>query len=281
MLLCNEKEMKDLLQDLRYGLRVSRKPRLHRRCRPLARARHRRQHGHLQPHRRRLLKTLPVEKPGELVVFRRWRLQGDYVSTTPDSLRGLLSDVPHLPAQIAIVRGRGGAQQHLSRVYISDSPNGRGRASPEAAMAELVSGNYFRRLGVRPFLGPPAAIRATTSTPARARSRRTELRLLAAEVWRRRRHRRQDPAHQRAAPTRSWESPRRSFSESASAERPGYVVAAHHAGSDHPPASRFSTSADLLDARHRRSNPASRSSRPARKSTSSSSTASTTSPPRI
>ena len=50
-----------LVQDLRFGLRMLRKEsRLHRRCRPYARAGHRGEHRDFHRHRRRALKTLAL-----------------------------------------------------------------------------------------------------------------------------------------------------------------------------------------------------------------------------
>lgn len=99
-----------------------------------------------------MLRTLPVERPGELVYFG----EGDYRGISFTSLPLFrATSYPMLRAYQRELQSFSGVAAHdsvLNRVYISEGLNAPG-GSPEAAMAQLVSGNYFDVLGVRPLLG--------------------------------------------------------------------------------------------------------------------------------
>jgi predicted permease len=99
-----------------------------------------------------MLRTLPVEKPGELVYFGEGDYRGISFSTLP-LFRAV--SYPMLRAYQRELQSFTGVAAHdsrLNRVYISDATNVSG-GSPEAATAQLVSGNYFGVLGIRPSLG--------------------------------------------------------------------------------------------------------------------------------
>ncbi len=99
-----------------------------------------------------LLKTLPVEKPSALVYFGDGDYQGITTSTMPTHHAVSYPMFRAYQHELQSFAGVAAHNSTMSRVYISDSPNSAG-GSPEAAMAELVSGNYFDVLGVRPLLG--------------------------------------------------------------------------------------------------------------------------------
>jgi predicted permease len=97
-----------------------------------------------------LLRSLPVERPGELVVLRSPGPQGGYVWSDGDSAASfsypMYKDLRD--------RGAGVFSGLLARFAIPLSVAGAGQTGQaERADGELVSGNYFEVLGVRPALG--------------------------------------------------------------------------------------------------------------------------------
>ncbi|HEX5083037.1 MAG TPA: ABC transporter permease [Blastocatellia bacterium] len=97
-----------------------------------------------------LLRSLPVERPGELVVLRSPGPQGGYVWSDGDSAASFSYPM------YKDLRDRGADvfSGLLARFAIPLSVAGAGQTGQaERADGELVSGNYFEVLGVRPALG--------------------------------------------------------------------------------------------------------------------------------
>ncbi len=129
------------VQDVQYGLRqLRRQAGLRAGGRHLARARHRRQHGDLQPHRRGAAPYAADRRPGRTAAAR----------STPDERRHSRLRIPGVPSPprreallSAAVAAFGSARLNVS-IEGSVEPTAEG---------QLVSGSYFRLLGVHAVAG--------------------------------------------------------------------------------------------------------------------------------